>query len=162
MRSRRLVLSAAALGVALAASGCTSFSPVQTHEFYQAGDGTNANIEQAGAVFAGVRDAIVVVEDDGTATFHGSVVSYAKEDVSVELTGMSGGSTLFSASISVPAEGVVDLGADEGQQEIPLSDFPVKPGEVFDLEVSADGQSDTISVPVADTTLSHLGPPPAG
>src|SRR5699024_2322071 len=41
-RTRRLVLSVAALGLALGASGCAYTNPVQTHEFYQSSDGTNA------------------------------------------------------------------------------------------------------------------------
>ena len=72
-RSRRSVLSAAALGLALAASGCTYMSPVQTKDFYQAADGTNANIEQDGALYAGVRNALLVIEEDGTAEFSATI-----------------------------------------------------------------------------------------
>lgn len=154
-RSRRLVLSAAALGLALAASGCTSFNPVQTHDFYQAADGTNANIEQSGALYAGMRDALVVIASDGTATFSGTVVNYSDETVAIELEGTSEGTTLFSTSVSVPAHETVALGDGEGEQTVPISDFPVKPGALFDLEVTAGGNSTIITVPVLDTTLSH-------
>src|SRR5699024_4267558 len=80
-RSRRSVLSAAALGLALAATGCTYMSPVQTKEFYQAADGTNANIQaEDGALFAGVRNAVLVIGEDGTPMFSASVASYASEE----------------------------------------------------------------------------------
>ena len=61
-RPRRLALSVAALGLALAASGCTFMSPVQTNDFYQAGDGTNANLEVDGQFHTGVRNAVLVLD----------------------------------------------------------------------------------------------------
>ena len=112
-RPRRLVLSAAAMGLALAASGCTYLSPVQTHEFYQAGDGTNANITQDDALFAGVRNAVLVFGEDGTPVFTASVVNYSDEEITVDLEGIADGASIFSTQVQVPAQGTVKLGPGE-------------------------------------------------
>src|SRR5690625_30333 len=88
-RLRRLVRSVSALGMAPGVSGCAYTNPVQTHEFYQSSDGTNANLEQSGSVTAGVRNAVVVVDADGAATFSGSVANYTAEEITVGLEGRS-------------------------------------------------------------------------
>ena len=155
-RSRRSVLSAAALGLALAATGCTYMSPVQTKEFYQAADGTNANIQaEDGALFAGVRNAVLVVGEDGTPMFSASVASYASEEITVSLEGIADGSTIFSTEVQVPAHGVVELGPGEGRQSEPIDAADVRPGTILDLEVTADGQTTTISVPAIDQSLDY-------
>lgn len=158
-RSRRLVLSAAALGFALAASGCSYFSPVQTHEFYQSADGNNANIEQAGALYAGVRNALIVADDDGgNPAFSATVVNYSDETVTVELEGVADGTTLFATSVSVDPGESVELGRAEGMQQVPISEIPTTPGHLIDLEVTAAGETTTITVPVVPNSLDHYGP----
>ena len=154
-RSRRSVLSAAALGLALAASGCTYMSPVQTKDFYQAADGTNANIEQDGALYAGVRNALLVIEEDGTDEFSATIANYSDEETSVELTGLSEGSSIFSTAVQVPAHGTVDVGSGEGQQQVSVDAAGVRPGVILDLEVTAGGQTDTISMPALDSSLEY-------
>ena len=154
-RPRRLVLSAAALGLALAATGCTYMSPVQTHDFYQASDGTNANIEQDGQLYAGVRNAVLTLGEDGTPVLTGSVVNYSDEEVTVELEGLGEEGSLFDASIKVPAQGVVELGPDAGQQLVQVGAVNVIPGTILDLTVTADGQSTTISLPTVESSISH-------
>ena len=154
-RPRRLVLSAAALGLALAASGCTYLSPVQTHEFYQAGDGTNANITQDDALFAGVRNAVLVFGEDGTPVFTASVVNYSDEEITVDLEGIADGASIFSTQVQVPAQGTVKLGPGEDRELVPVGAVNVVPGTVLDLEVTAGGQSTTISMPTLETSLAH-------
>lgn len=154
-RSRRYVLSAAALGLALAASGCTYMSPVQTKDFYQAADGTNANIEQDGALYAGVRNAVLVVGADGAATFSATVANYSDEEISVELTGLEEGSTLFSATVQVPAHETLEIGHSGAEQEIPVSTVSAHAGAILDLEVVAAGQATTVSLPVLDDSLEY-------
>ncbi|MDN5820365.1 MAG: hypothetical protein L0H74_07465 [Brachybacterium sp.] len=155
-RSRRSVLSAAALGLALAATGCTYMSPVQTKDFYQAADGTNGSITQDEALFAGVRNAVLVVADDGTPMFSATVVSYAHEEITVSLEGLtSDGSSLFSTEVQVPAGGVVELGPGEGRQPVPIGASDVVPGTVLNLDITADGQTTTISLPALDASLEH-------
>lgn len=157
-RSRRSVLSAAALGLALAASGCTYMSPVQTKDFYQAADGTNANLEQDGALLAGVRNAVLVVAEDGTPMFSATVANYGAEDLTVTLEGVDGGSSIFSTDVQVPAQGTVELGTGEGREVVPVGAIDAVPGTVLDLEVTADGESATISLPVLDSSLEYYAP----
>lgn len=155
-RSRRSVLSAAALGLALVATGCTYLSPVQTKYFYPAADGTNANITSGdGALYAGVRDAVLVVAEDGTPSFTATVASYAEEEITVSLEGLAEGSTLFSADVQVPAHGVTELGPGEGRQAVPIDAVDLTPGTIVNLEVTADGQTTTISLPVLDDSLEY-------
>ena len=155
-RPRRLVLSAAALGLAVAASGCSYFNPVQTHDFYQAADGTNANLEQdSGALAAGVRNVIVVVDDSGAAELRGSAVNYLKDPVTLELEGSADGASVFTASVDVPAGGSVELGPDAGEQAVEIGTLDVAPGDIMQLTVSMDGESTEISLPVTNTELAY-------
>lgn len=163
-RTRRSVLSAAALGLALAATGCTYLSPVQTKVFYDAADGTNGTISQDGAFFAGVRNAVLVVADDGTPMFSATVVNYADEEITVELEGLAEGSSIFDAQVQVPAAESVELGPGEGRQLVPIGAIDATPGTILELELTADGQTTTISLPVVDGSLEHyqLKEPTAG
>lgn len=155
-RPRRLVLSAAALGLALAASGCTYLSPVQTHEFYQAADGTNANFELDGVTQAGVRNAVLVFGQDGTATFTATVVNYSGEEIVVDLEGIAEGTTIFSSTVEVPVQSTVRLGpGEESQQTVPVTADGVMPGSVLDLNITVGEQSTTISLPTFEDNLSH-------
>ncbi|WP_193104793.1 hypothetical protein [Brachybacterium sp. FME24] len=155
-RPRRLVLSAAALGLALAASGCTYLSPVQTHDFYQAADGTNGTLEEAGTWTAGVRNMIVVIDPEGPAEVAGSVVNYTDQELTVDLEGTTEEGLVFSTRVAVPAHETVELGSGEGQQSVPIGDVTVNPGVIMELSVSAEGESAVISMPVTDESLEHL------
>lgn len=161
-RPRRLVLSVAALGLALGASGCAYINPVQTHEFYQAADGTNANLDQSGSVFAGVRNALVLVAEDGTATFSGTVANYTAEELTVEVEGLNEGTVAFATQATVPANGTIELGPGEGQQAVAIGELDVAPGELMDLSVTADGESTEITLPVFDDSLSYYQDDAAG
>lgn len=155
-RPRRLVLSVAALGLVAAASGCSYFNPVQTHDFYQAADGTNANLEQdSGALAAGVRNAIVVVDDSGSAELRGSAVNYLEDDITLDLEGSVDGASAFTASVAVRAGGSVELGPGEGEQAVDIAALDVAPGDIMQLTVTLDGESTEISLPVTDTTLAY-------
>ena len=146
MRPRRsLALTAAALGLALGATGCTYMNPVQTHEFYQAADGTNANINQNGQLAVGARNMLVLVGPDGSAQLLGSVANYTTDDVTVELEGSDDGTVAFSTS----------LGDADDQQLAEIGQLDVEPGAVMDLKVAgADGEA-VITIPVLDDTLDH-------
>ena len=158
-RPRRLALSAAALGLALAATGCTYMSPVQTHDFYQAGDGTNANLEVDGQFHTGVRNAVLVLDEaqSGAPVFSATVVNYSAETATVELQAESEDGVLFTTSVSVPAESTVEIGPETGQQQVEVSATDVLPGTILDLTVSSGDQSTTISLPTLETSLSHYG-----
>lgn len=155
-RSRRLVLAAAALGLGLAATGCTYMSPVQTHEFYQAGDGTNANLEREGALYAGMRNAVLIFAEDGTAEFSGTAVNYSDEPVTLDLEGLAEGSSVFTAQIEVPAQSTVEIGPEQGQEQVEVGTVDVLPGTILDLTVTAGDQETTISIPSLETTFTHF------
>lgn len=160
-RSRRFVLSAAALGLALAATGCTYLSPVQTKDFYQAADGTNASLEQSGTMFAGVRNALLVIDGDGNAAFSATAVNYSDEELAVTLEGVVEGSAIFSTRVTVPAHGTVDLGPGEGRQPVQVSAIDVRPGSIVELEVTAGEGATAISLPVYDDSLEYLNLEPS-
>lgn len=154
-RPRRLALAAAALGLALGATGCQYLNPVQTHEFYQAADGTNANLEVDGMVATGARNMVLLLAEDGSAQLLGSVANYTTEDATVELEGSLDGSSVFSGSVTVPAGDTVSLGAGEDQQSVQVGSVDVEAGATMDLTVTSGGESATITIPVLDTTLEY-------
>lgn len=154
-RPRRLVLSVAALGLAVSASGCAYLSPVQTHDFYQTADGTNATLEEAGEWTAGVRNAFLVVAEDDTVEMYGSAVNYTDAKVTVELEGLTDSGVAFSTEVPVPAHETVELGPGPGQHPVAIDGLDVPAGAVMELSVSAGGRSTVITLPVTDTSLSH-------
>lgn len=154
-RPRRLALAVAALGLALGASGCQYLNPVQTHEFYQAADGTNANLEMNGMVATGARNMVVLLRKDGSAELLGSLANYTTEDTTVELEGIADGTAVFSGSVTVPAGETVALGSGQNQRSVQVGAVKVPAGAMMELTVKAGGESTTITLPVMDTTLEY-------
>ncbi|MCL6422201.1 hypothetical protein Bequi_02140 [Brachybacterium sp. JHP9] len=178
-RLPRLALTAAALGLALTATGCTYFNPVQTHDFYQAADGTNGSVTGADAASTfevGVRNAIVVVDESGTGELVASVVNYSDETQSVTLTGnlaqagaegrgVVTGEEVFTTTVTVAPKGVVKIGpaslvgSGESGAEAPTAvsteDFPADPGTMMLLTMDAAGESTTITLPITSTSLPY-------
>ncbi len=163
-RPRRLALTVAALGIALGAGGCGYFNPVQTHEFYQAADGTNQNIENSnGTLAVGARNMIVIVHEDGSAELVGAVANYTNEEVSVELSGQDESSTVFTATVKVPAQSTVALvqkheEAKEGDQTVEVKGLSAKPGSMIRMSITALGESREFTLPITDTTLEYYKP----
>lgn len=151
-RPRSLALSVAAVALALGASGCTYFNDTQTHDFYQAADGTNSAPE-----VPGVRNAVLVVDDNGDGRFMGTAVNPTEADATVELVGEYEGTTVFSTSVDVPAGGTVALGG-EGDQAVTATGVQAPAGAIMQLTVRSQGQEDqTISLPVQDESLPYYG-----
>lgn len=180
MRRPRIALAAAAACLAVTASGCSYFNPVQTHEFYQSADGTNVSITaENGELFeVGVRNAIVLVDDAGNGELIGSVVNYTGESRSVQIEGTYEGSSVFSSTINLESQEVVKLGPAElhGEQdssavegtapgeetsteriEVSTPQFPVATGSTMELTIDADGRSETVTLPVTGTQLPYFG-----
>lgn len=150
VRPRRLALAVAAAALAVSVSGCAYFNDTQTHEFYQAADGTNAN-----PTGVGVRNAVLVVDAKGNGRLYTTVTNTDQQARTVQLEGTFDGSTVFSASVSVPAGGVTPVGMP-GQQAITASSVAAKPGSIMQLSVTAPGQkATTISMPVMDDSLGY-------
>lgn len=148
---RRLALSTlAAAALALGATGCAYFNETQTHDFYQAADGVNIN-----PTGVGVRNAILVVDDQGTGHLYTTAVNDTTEDASAHLVGTVDGSTVLDAQVPVPAGETVQIGG-EGNQQVTVADLGVDPGGMMELTVSAPGQEDASSpLPVTDTSLEY-------
>ena len=154
--TRRLALTVAALGLALSASGCAYFNPTQTHEFYQAADGTNANLSVDGHYTVGVRNAIVIVPESGEAQLIGAVANYTDDEVTVSLEGTTAdGTAVFATRVAVPAKQTVTLSAGEGAQKVAVGELPTEPGEFLTLSVSDGSQSTEISLPVTTDSLEY-------
>lgn len=149
-RPRRLVLSLSAAALALTASGCAYFNPVQTHDFYQAADGVNVN--ETGF---GVRNAVMVVDKNGSATVYTTATNQTDADGTVTLKGTFDGAPIFDATVAVPAQGTTPIG-EEGEQQITATGVAAEPGEMIELTVSAPGQKDaTVPMPVLDRSLPY-------
>lgn len=163
VRRVRIALTAAAAGLALGASGCSYMNPVQTHDFYQAADGTNASVSDANHQFlVGMRNAVVVVDSSGRGDLIGSVVNYTDTDQSVELTGTYDGSTVFTKTIALKAGETVKIGPSDLQDDddststvVGTKDFPVPTGDVMNLSLTADGQDDEVTLPVTGQSLEY-------
>jgi hypothetical protein len=162
-RRVRFALTAAAVGLALGASGCSYMNPVQTHDFYQAADGTNASVTDANHQFVvGVRNAIVVVDSSKRGDLVASVVNYTDKDQTVELTGTHDGTTVFTKTLPLTSGQTVKIGPADIQDggksaavQVGADDFPVATGEVMNLTLTVDGQDDKITLPVTGQSLEY-------
>ena len=151
-RPRRLALPLAAVALALTATGCAYLNDTQTHDFYQAADGVNIN--ETGL---GVRNAVLVVDESGSATLYATATNTTAEDGELTLTGSYEGAPIFEATVAVPAQGVTQIGA-EGAQQVTASGLAAKPGSMVELTVTAEGQEDASSpMPVLDRSLEYYG-----
>lgn len=168
VRRPRFALAAAAMGLALASTGCSYFNPVQTHDFYQAADGMNASLtsESTGVFELGIRNAIVVVGEDGTGQLLGTLVNYTAEPAQVTITAsLPDGAEVLSETVELEPGTEVKLtppDLDGGEQpgvaetvDVSAADFPAEPGTIIELTLSSGDRSETISLPVTGTTLPY-------
>lgn len=166
LRRPRLALAVAAMALSLGATGCSYMNPVQTHDFYQAADGTNVSLQDHSDNFTfGVRNAVVVVDDAKRGELLASVVNYTDEDATVTLEGTDEGTVIFSQRLKVPANSAVQIepknlhkNQDPGEAaptEVGVDDFPVAAGATMQLTMSVDGQERTETMPVTNTSLAY-------
>lgn len=147
-RLTRVALAAAAAALVLPVSGCAALlSAQQTHAYqYNGGDGAWTDIDDVA-----VRGLMLVAEDEEQANLFFTVVNNSAEDAQVEI---SVGDT--DVSESVPAgETLVQNPAnpDAGSEPITVTGFGGKPGSLVDVEVSVNGQSETVRTQVVSTDL---------
>jgi uncharacterized membrane protein YgcG len=166
LRRPRLALTIAAVALSVGATGCSYMNPVQTHDFYQAADGTNVSLQDSSKNFTfGVRNAIVVVDDSKRGELLASVVNYTDEDATVTLEGTNDGDVIFSQRVKVPANTTIQIEPKSLQKdqdpeestplEIGVDDFPLAAGSTMWLTMTVDGQKRTETMPVTDTSLSY-------
>lgn len=166
LRRTRLALTVAAVALSVSATGCSYMNPVQTHDFYQAADGTNVSLQDSSKNFTfGVRNAIVIVDDSQRGELLASVVNYTDEDATVTLEGTYEGAVVFSQRVKVAANTTVQIEPKSLQKdqdpeesspaEVGVDDFPVAAGKTMELTMSVDGQKRTETMPVTDTSLAY-------
>lgn len=148
-KTRRLAAVSVAAAALLGASGCSAVNYQATTQQYAASDGTRADVENVQ-----FRHMAFVTDEAGNpARAMGSIINSGAEDVEVELD-VDGES--FSATL--PAGEKVSLELDE---ELVVESFQGEPGEMHEITVSVDGESEQIMASVFDGVLPeyrHLLP----
>lgn len=152
--ARRLV-SALALGGALAltATGCAMVSPQATTIEYSAAEGTN--VYGGGPVQ--VRNAQIVASEDGSeGNFVAALVNNTEESHTLNIQ-FGGEDSDISLTVRVPAETVLSLGAEDGEEPILIENLDTMPGAYIDgYFQSGDAEGELTSIPVLDGTLDYL------
>ena len=136
--------TAALAGVALLASGCAVFSPVQTDVDYPPADGVKLSIP--GLELRNL--AIVVPEKGGTGVVIGQAVNSGSSAVDVTFAVEGAGAT---ATAAVPANSGDTLSDDTS--EVTIDGIPASPGDVVQLSVSTpEAGQNVVTVPVLGAT----------
>lgn len=154
--SVRITAAAGAISLAALFSGCSYMNPIQTHEFYQPAEGSVKNLFPSGnpGEPVGLRNVYVVADESGKATVVGALANDTTEDQQVTLVGKSGGSELFSTTVTVPAQGMVSFGDQVPAIEV-ASMGDAKPGDNVDIEFSVGEESLVATIPVLDDSLGY-------
>ena len=153
-RGRRVISSLAIGGaLVLTVTGCAMVSPQATTISYSAAEGTN--------VFGGgpvqVRNAQIVANEDGSeGNFVAALVNNTDETHTLNID-FGGEDSDISLTVRVPANTVLSLGAEDGEEPILIEDLDTKPGAYIDgYFQSGEAEGELISVPVLDGTLDYL------
>lgn len=149
MKSRLIASIALGAAVVLGATGCSMISPQGTTIPYSPSDGVNVTGSQP----LQVRNAMVIANADGTA---GNLVASIVNPTDSGLTlRMEVGQTRTPATVSVPANSVVSLGA-EGTAPLPLEGFDAAPGTNIQVSFQSGQDLPVITdVPVLDGSLPY-------
>lgn len=153
-RGRRLVASLAMGGaLALTATGCAMISPQATTISYSAAEGTNV----VGAGPVQVRNAQIVANEDGSeGNFVAALVNDTDETQTLNID-FGGEDSDISLTVRVPADTVLSLGAEDGEEPILIENLDTMPGAYIDAYFqSGDAGGELVSVPVLDGTLDYL------
>lgn len=148
-KTRRLAAVSVAAAALLGASGCSAVNYQATTQQYAASDGTRADVENVQ-----FRHMAFITDEAGNpARAMGSIINSGTEDVEVEID-IDGES--FAATL--PAGEKVSLELDE---ELVVESFQGDPGDMHEITVSVDGQSEQVLASVFDGVLPeyrHLLP----
>lgn len=156
-RTRRIAGVAAALGTALALTGC-GFD-VQTLQTYTPAHGVNFEITGADGANVKVRNLLVIANDQGNGRLSAAIVSNGKPDALTGVSGIAtkqdgtpeGNLTITGADkIQLPAGKLVTL-TGEGAPSVAVSGTGLKPGRNVTLQLTfASGGVKQLRVPVTD------------
>ena len=142
----RSVLLAAAVAVGLTLTGCSELSPRLVAQ-YPAADGVNLNLPGSQVE---LRDFVVIGTAKGApATVLGSVVNNGPAAIQVSLQSDVGtGAQAAETKVTVPSQGVVELGPNE-TQTMSIASLAVEPGAVTAISAATvQGGTADVDVPV--------------
>lgn len=144
-RLTRVALTAAAAALVIPMSGCAALlSAQQTAEYqYNGGDGAWADIEDVA-----VRGLMIVSEDGEQGTLFYTIVNNSADSADVEI---SVGDAQVSETI--PAGESVVQNPESESEPVTVSGFDGQPGSLVDVEVTVNGQSETVRAQVLGTDL---------
>ncbi len=156
MKNSRLIASlAVGAALVLTTTGCSMISPQATTIIFSPAEGTN--VYESGPVE--VRNAQIVASEDGSeGNFVAALINETDDShtLNIEFGGESSTSTL---TVRVPANTVLSLGAEDGEDPLLIEDLDTMPGSTIDTYFqSGDGEGALVSVPVLDGTLDYLAP----
>lgn len=147
-RLTRVALTAAAAALVIPMSGCAALlSAQQTAEYqYNGGDGAWADIEDVA-----VRGLMIVSEDGEQGTLFYTIVNNSADSADVEI---SVGDAQVSETIPAGESVVQNPENPESESEpVTVSGFDGQPGSLVDVEVTVNGQSQTVRAQVLGTDL---------
>lgn len=156
-RTRRLAVAAASVAVALGASGCAYFSPVQTHEFYRVADGVSTTLVTAeGVPGIQLRNAQLIVDEEGRAELYAYLANSTDQEQSVTLTAVAAdGTTILDQPLQLAANTGITIGPD-GDETIGQDATAAAPGTNAVLTVGASGiEPREVPLPVSDDSLGY-------
>ncbi|TXR56195.1 hypothetical protein [Quadrisphaera setariae] len=146
---RALAASALALASLTAATGCTYTNAQQTAASYAPGAAAAVSL---GTVH--VAGLFVATSGEGApASLVARIVNSGNDPVSVRIAG-TGESSSLSGTFQVQPATTYDVGP-AGEQTVTASSFSTPPGQVVTMEVTADGDTQQLAVPVLDGTLEQ-------
>ena len=139
----RATLTAISLGAALALGGCSLAASITTSNEYDPSDGIGTTV---GSV--STENFLLVTSGEGEpAVLVGALYNSSTSPVTVSIC--IGADT---ASIKVPAQGVVKLGLGEDDEQI-IIDAPAAPGGIADVSIAPSDAPATVKpIPVVDGT----------
>lgn len=146
MKARLVAALAAASLVLVGVTGCTFMTPQATTEDYSPSDGFDA---QVGDVL--IRNAMIVTDDGQLGSLVVAFVNRGDSGANVQIQYTDAAGAKQTKSVSVGADGAVQLGVDE---LLVLSGIDAAPGSLFPMFFQYGTQTGVqLSVPVLDGKL---------
>lgn len=153
MKSRLIASVALAAVVVLGTSGCAMLSTQATTIPYSPGDGVN--IPDSGPLQ--VRNVLIVSEGENEAgNLIAAIVNSTDESHTLSIE-IGEGSAAETATVRVPAQSTVSLGAPDGETPpLPLEAIDALPGSTVPVYFqSGDGEGILYQVPILDGALDY-------
>lgn len=142
-----VIARAAAVALAvLALSACSAINPITTKKEYQASDGVNIEIGDAGEA---LNLLVVTTAKDAPAVLTGSIHNAGSDSLEVRVS-IDGTNV---TTVDVPAAGTVQLGTSDGQTLV-QGTATAAPGGLATVALGTDVDGAlTVDVPVVDGTI---------